>query len=41
MFDCLRAGFFPLDAIKMQIETKATPLFGDAGSYAVSLDTRG
>lgn len=40
---CLHADFFLLDAIKMLIETKATPLFGDQASnaiwYAVSLDT--
>lgn len=34
MFDCLCAGAVPLDAIKMLIEMKATPLFGDAASGA-------
>lgn len=36
MFDCLPAGFFPLDAIKMLIGIKATPLFGVAATGAGS-----
>ena len=34
---CLHAGCFPLDAIKMLIETKATPLFSDGASTASCL----
>lgn len=37
---CVLASFHWTQS-KCKLKTKATPLFGDAGSYAVSLDTRG